>query len=212
MPTLFAAEGRPPYVVFEERAIENREETLRVGNPQYRSEDWAVIRQVGAKDSFEKPALEWLEGLRFNPAMRAEWIAGFRAQFKEYKQGFEATPDGTAVKMCPIFTKSQVETLLGAGLRTVEDLAHAPEPALMRVGLGARALQESARNYLSTASDVGRAAQKIGTLEIEIAGLKTQMSEQMRKFQELQGDMRARGPTNPGTTNIGSDDFLGAAA
>ncbi|MFX5718311.1 hypothetical protein ABTE23_20010, partial [Acinetobacter baumannii] len=60
MPDMFATDSRPPYVKFEERSVEDRPASEAAGRKVYRSENWAVIRQIGSKDSFEKKAEDWL--------------------------------------------------------------------------------------------------------------------------------------------------------
>lgn len=210
MPSVFGGDARPPYVKFEERAIEDRTASELAGHTVYRTEDWAVIRQVGAKDSFEKPAADWLASLRQNPTMRPEWVVSFKAQFADYKSGNEATPDGTHVRQWPLASRGQIETLVAAGLRTVEDLANAPEPALMSVGIGARELQMKARAWLTSASEPGKAAAQIVNQQAQIANLIEQVASLTALVRAVQGSQlqnAARVQTAPV-----DDDFLGAAA
>lgn len=204
MVTLFAPDGRPPYVVFEERPIEDRSATEKTGSPQFISQDWVVVRQVGSKDSFEKPAREWLDSLRHNPAMRPEWVISFKAQYADYKAGTEATPDGLPVRLCPLFTRAQAETLVAAGLRTVEDLAHAPEPALMRIGIDARGMQNRAREWITSAGDTGKVAHELTNVKEENKSLK----ERVAQLELLFAQLRATSvPRQAGQTQ--HDDFLG---
>lgn len=198
--------ARPPYVEFVEKVFEDRPKTESSGAYAARSEDWVIVRQIGSKDTFEKNAKEWLDGLSRDPNMRPEWAAHFRAQFKAHKEGHELTPDGIHVKEWPLISRSQAEMLIRANLRTVEDLARAPESALMAVGIGAREMQHKARAWLDTAADKGK------TVE-EVTSLRNTVSDQAELIKSLRQAINSieRKLDAKRATDEPDEDFLKAA-
>lgn len=156
--------ARPPYVEFVEKLFEDRAATQEGGAMKFKAIDYVVVRQIGSKDTFEKDAKEWLDSLRTDPNMAPEWAAHFRSMYAQWKSGQEITPDGIHVRTWSLISRAQAENLIRANLRTVEDLARAPESALMAVGIGARELQHKARAWLDTALDKGKTVEEVTTL------------------------------------------------
>ena len=54
---------RPPYVTFEQRAVEDRNASIAAGGMVMRDVDFVIVRQVGSKNTLEKDAAEWLADL-----------------------------------------------------------------------------------------------------------------------------------------------------
>ncbi len=160
---------RPPYVTFEQRAVEDRNASIAAGGMVMKDVDFVIVRQIGSKDTHEKNALEWLSDIDRAAASGQypnEWARHFREKFKAYKEGQDEPELGLSVKQWPSLSKAQVENLLGAGVRTVEDIAGMNEPTMRKVGMGARELQKKARTYLET-RDANKAAEQITALRIE---------------------------------------------
>ena len=70
------------------------------------------------------------------------------------------------MKQWPSLSRAQVENLLAAGVRTVEDVAAMNESAMQKVGLGARELKKKAVAYLET-RDANKATEMINALRVE---------------------------------------------
>ena len=160
---------RPPYVTFEQRAVEDRNASIAAGGMVMRDVDFVIVRQVGSKNTLEKDAAEWLADLSnlvSNGTYPAEWAAHFREKFNAYKAGQSEPELGLSVKQWPSLSKAQVENLLSAGVRTVEDVAAMNESAMQKVGLGARELKKKAVAYIET-RDANKATEMINALRVE---------------------------------------------
>jgi hypothetical protein len=160
---------RPPFVQFEQRAVEDRNASIAAGGMQMRDVDYVIVRQVGSKDTVEKVAAEWLadlDRLVSNGTFPAQWASHFRDKFKAYKEGQVEPELGLSVKQWPSLSKAQSENLLAAGVRTVEDVAAMNEQTLQKVGMGARELKGKARVYLDS-RDANKAAEMITAVRIE---------------------------------------------
>lgn len=160
---------RPPFVEFEQRAIEDRNASIASGGMIMRDVDYVIVRQVGSKDTVEKDAVEWLvdlDRLAANGAYPGEWVRHFREKYNAFKAGQIEPEMGLPVRHWPSLSKAQAENLIGAGVRTVEDIAAMNEPTMQRVGMGARELKKKAQAYLES-RDANKAAEQITALRIE---------------------------------------------
>lgn len=171
---------RPPYVEFEERAVEDRNATIKEGKLVMRSVNYAIIRPIGGKDAIEKEAEPWLDHLDKQAEQGMwprDWAVFFRDQYKRWREGQEVGPTGTHVRNWAAISRAQAEMLTAARLLTVEDLAQANEEALQRVGIGARELQARARAWLEVAAKNGSAE--------ELNALRVKTDDQDRRIEEL---------------------------
>lgn len=177
---------RPPYVVFEQRAVEDRNASIQSGGLKMRDVDYVVVRQQGSRDTVEKDALEWLaniDQLAQTGNYPAEWARHFRDKYHAWKAG-QAEPElGLSVRHWPSLSKAQAENLIAAGVRTVEDVAAMNEPTMQKVGMGARELKHKAQAYIDS-RDANKAAEQITALKAEIenrdarlAALESQIAE-----------------------------------
>ena len=199
-----AGEPRPPHVFFEERSVEDREQSIATGAVKMTSVDYVIVQQPGSKDTVEKEAKIWLEAAKHNPNFPPVWVDRFHAQYKLWKEGHEPTPDGTHVRMWAAVTKAEAETLINAGIKTVEDLAAANEEALRRVGIGARSLQQKARAWVEAAAKTGATAEEITQLRVMNEAQQKQIEDLREKIRKL---AQAQGQTDK-TSVEETDDFL----
>lgn len=198
---LNAGGPRPPIVHFEERSVEDRTATLAAGSIQMKAIDYVILSQPGSKDSVEKEAVPWLEDLHKNKAFDPLWVARVKEHYKLWKAGHEITPDGTHIRMWAAVDKGQADTLIGARILTVEDLANANEESLRRVGIGARALQMKARAWLEAAAKTGKTAE-------EITMLRAKTETQEKEIAELREKVRLLARAMPQVEEAVTDDFL----
>ncbi len=162
---------RPPYVVFEQRAVEDRNATIAAGGLVMRDVDYVVVRQQGSRDTVEKEAAEWLadiERLTQSGSYPPEWARHFREKFNAYKAGQSEPELGLSVRHWPSLSKAQAENLIAAGVRTVEDVASMNEPTMHRVGMGARELKHKAQAYIES-RDANKAAEELAALRAQLA-------------------------------------------
>jgi len=192
---------RPPYVEFEERTAEDRNETIKQGKLVLRTVNYAIIRPIGGKDAIEKEAEPWLDHIQKQADMGIwpqDWPTFFREQYARWKQGQEIGPTGTHVRNWAAISRAQAEMLIAARLLTVEDLAQANEEALQRVGMGARELQARARVWLEVAAKNG-SAEELHALRVKaedqdrrIADLLESNNRLAAQVEALQGDRKRK--------------------
>ena len=163
-----AMEDRPPYVVFEVRPEEDRAQTQQTGHYVAKDVVYAVVTPAGSKDRIEREVSLWLastrQGVR-DGRMPEAWLRHYEAAYAAFKSGQEPPLSGTPLRSWPPASPAIVATCIASGIRTVEDLAQANEEALGRLGMGARALRETARNWLSEAASSGTLVARMAEME-----------------------------------------------
>jgi len=180
-------QGPPPYVVFEQRPIEDRDASIKEGRLILKDIDYAVIFRHGSKDSVEKVAVDWLDDIdkqsREN-LFPPEWAAAYRTRYKLWKDGQELAPMGFPIRQWAAITKSQAENLAMSRVLTVEDLAQASEEMLSRIGMGGRALKDKAVAWLE--SNKGNKGEELAALRAQNNDLQSQLQSQSEKIKELE--------------------------
>lgn len=179
---------RPCYVTFEWRPIKNNQETIDSGKMAYDDVAFVIATPPGGKQVFEGIAEDWLaQKLERND----QFYAHYKASYEAWLKNEEMPTKGTSVKNWPALSPAEVKCLLGAELRTIEDVATANDSALRRVGPGAVGLKNRAKAWLSSAKNTGKSAEKIAALESEVENLKTILEEKDAVIKEMQGALAA---------------------
>lgn len=194
--------SRPPYAEFYEKSVEDRDATIASGRLVMKSQNWVNVKQAGSKDSIDVVADDWVGRLSQDANMDPLWIDRYKLQYKSFKEGFEATPNGTHIRMWPAITKAQADNILTAGIKTVEDLANANAEGLARIGMGAMDLHQKAKAFLASASGDGKAAEQIIAQGVRLAEQDKELSEMKRQIKVLM-EMNTRKAASE------VDDFLG---
>ena len=102
----------------------------------------------------------------------------YPAEYDAFKRNLPEVVSGTPLAELPGIPPHMVDACKSAGVRSIEALADCGDPMLDRIGTGARALKESAVNYLSSAHK-------------EIDRLRRADEEKDRKLQEMQEQIAA---------------------
>lgn len=185
---------RPPFVHFEQRAVEDRNASIKAGGLVMRDEDFVVVMQPGSKDTVEKLAVDWLAQIdraAANGTFPPDWAVHFRKRYDSWKEGRECSAElGLPLREWPSLSKAQCENLIAAGCRTVEDVAAANEQILHRVGMGARELQQKARNYLAS-RDANKAAEEITALKATLTDRDERIAALEQRLAALEAKKRA---------------------
>lgn len=173
-----AQEDRPPYVKFEQRAVEDRNRTIETGHYVAKDIDYAIITPVGSKDRIELVVLDWFSNLE--QKVREErfsqtWLDGYKSSYKGWKEGLEIPVSGTPIRHWPGLSPAQYETLISLKVLTVEDLAQANEETLRYIGMGSHALKDRAKAYLETSSGDGKVAEANASLAQTVADQKARI-------------------------------------
>lgn len=185
---------RPPFIVFEQRAIEDRNASIAAGGLVMRDVDYVIVRQVGCKDTVEKEAEGWLADIEKAAAQGTypgEWVRHFREKYQAFKAG-QAEPElGLSVRQWPSLSKAQAENLIAAGVRTVEDVAVMNEPTMQRVGMGARELKGKAKAYVES-RDQNKAAEQITALQAQLGDRETRIEALEARLAALEAGGKKR--------------------
>lgn len=189
--------GPPPHVVFEQKAIEDRNATIEQGKLVLKDVDYVKIYRSGSKDYVEKIATEWLNecdrmARESPPQWPPDWATAFRKAFQQWKAGQEVTPIGFPIKHWPMVTRAQAENLMLARVYSVEELAEASEEVLSNLGLGGRALKERAKAWLEASK--GNVSEELAALRAQNSDLKESLGRQNEKIAELEVALKAIEP------------------
>lgn len=186
--------GRPPYVVFEQRAEEDRTATIAGNRLVLKDVDYAIIRTAGSKDTVEKIAPEWLEYCDTQASKGkypSDWAVAHRKMYNDWKSGLEIVPIGFSVRQWPGITKAQAENLIISGVMTVEDLASANEQTMQRIGMGARSLKDKAQAWLD--SSKGNVGEELAALRAQVSDFTQTIARQNEKIAELEAAVPKKG-------------------
>ena len=180
---------RPPLVTFETRAVEDRSKLVENGYYGFKDVDFVMVMPAGGKDVFEDKADKWLEKqqkLVRDKRVPPEHLEYFKRQYKAFKEGESEVIDGTPIKSWPVLTPAQIKSVLQANIKSVEDLAVAPDDALSMIGMGARAFQQKAKNWLESAKGNGVATQRLTDLENKLKEAFDLIEKQNKYIAELE--------------------------
>ena len=192
------AEARPPYVAFELRGEEDREASIQTGHYVARDVAYALITPRGSKDRIERVAEEWFAQLRRDvdeQRFPAEWYRHFERAYKDWLEGNETPPNGTAVESWPVASPAQIKMMRELHVRTVEDMAEANEEVLHRLGMGARALKQKAIDWLTSAASTGKLGEEMAVLRAECDSLRERNASLEAQLQELMAEVKKALPT-----------------
>lgn len=153
-----------PYVRFEMRAVEDRDESLKAGHYVAKDVEFAIITPIGGHLVVEKEV---------TPEIKKE----YKMEYDAWKEGVEPPVHGIPIKHWPVATPAEIANCIAIKVFSVEDLATLPEPGLRALGMGARALQQKAKAWLESAQDHGKTAQKVSALEVKLEDLERRLSE-----------------------------------
>lgn len=181
---MMSADQRPAYVEFEIREAEDRKASIEQGHYVPMDVPYIIVTPPGGNLVHEEPAEKWLEKKRRQGDPNH---GAYLRQFEAWKEGQEEPLEGTPIRSWPAVTPAQTKACLGANIRTVEDLATAPEPALQRIGMGARALQQKAAAWLQSANDTGKTAEELATLRRD----NEQMADELKEMRETVAALKA---------------------
>lgn len=196
-------EERPPYVEFVTRAVEDRTQAKTdYGTYPVKDIILAKITRPGQKDTVERLADEWIENLKKQAGDQRipfSWVQHFSAALESFKTGQELPLNGIAIRGWQLLTPAQQETVIRAGIRTVEDLAALNQEGIGRLGMGAVTWKNAATAWLDQGKDKGAVADQIATLKRDNAQLNETVAGLLETVKALQAQ-QAPPPQSPAST------------
>lgn len=192
---------RPPYVKFEVRTMEDRGLSIKQGHYVGRDVIFAVITPQGSKDRIERVADDWIAEKRLHVEdgrFPRVWYEAYRASYEAYKRDEEPPVDGTPLRSWPPISPTQYKALRELRILCVEDLAHANEETISRIGFGARALKDKATEWLKAASGLGMQVEEAERLRIDNESLRQTVASQQVALDEFRGQLQLLAQNQPG--------------
>ena len=122
-------------------------------------------------------------------ALRSE----YSAIYEQWKKGEDIPENGSALKLWPPISPAHLKNCIALHIRTVEQLAEAPDNLLKSIGPGAAALKRKAADWLKAASDIGVSTAEIEKLKVRIDELETENKDLKADLAELLDDKPKRG-------------------
>lgn len=148
-------------VTFSQNAVQDTVETEKQGRPIYKDVDWICIRFPGSRDTIERK-------------VRSDDKTRWPKQWAAYQSNkSQEAVSGTPLSAWPAVTRAQVEEFAFFGVKTVEQLAEMPDPALQKF-MGGQTLKQRARDFIEAAK--GEAP--MVAMRAEIENLKAQVAAQ----------------------------------
>ena len=182
---------RPPYIEFEERAVEDRDASIEAGHLIHKNVDFVISRQIGSVNTVEKIAEEWLQdqqNLADRGRIPQKWAEFFKQRYADYKEGKDPTVDGTALRLWPAISKADVENCARLKIFSVEDLAQINDETMQKLGMGSRALQQKAKAYLDARGDT--ATEELAALRAKAEDQAQTIETLLQKVEELEADRK----------------------
>ena len=180
-------QARPPHVVFERRAEEDRQASIEQGRYVARDADYAIVTPAGSKDRVERLVSDWFSMLAGE--VRSErwpqaWLDQLKAGYEAWKLGQTPPESGTPLTTWPALSPAQVKNWQQIGIRTVEELAEANEETLSAYGIGSRDMKARAGLFLENAkSDSGPLVAKLRAAEELITSMEVRMKSMEAQLQ-----------------------------
>lgn len=176
---------RPVHVTFELRAVEDRENRIRSGRFVAKDVPYALVTPPGSGSfTLEAVAAEWIEK---KEKERDPFARHYQELYQAWLNGIAPPEHGTPLRHWAGLSPAEMKNLQAANLRTVEDVAGATASELERIGMGGQALKNRAQKWLQSASDVGRAAEALELLTVELNSARAEI-ETLRAQLASMGD------------------------
>lgn len=182
-------EHRPPYVEFVTRAVEDRtKEWNELGMYGVKDVIIAKITRPGQRDTVERLAEEWVVDLHKQAndgRIPREWATQFGRALEAFRNGQELPLDGTPIRGWNLLTPAQQETVIRAGIRTVEDLAALNQEGIGKIGMGGITWKNAAQAWLQQGRDKGAVAAEVADLKRDNEALKEELAKRDEQMQDI---------------------------
>jgi len=179
-------EERPSYVRFEVREVKDGPASLAAGHYVAKDEEWALISALGSSDIVPKKAEKWFEIVKTNVARGrepAKHLEMYQEIYDRWKKGLEPPVDGTSVKNWNALSPAQCANLISVGLRTIEDVAQAPDDSMRRYGMGIQDLKNKAKAWLQAANPLAEEVTQLKNQNAQLQGTIDSLQDQIKRFE-----------------------------
>jgi len=188
-------EDSPPYLDFSIVAKEDRAASIKQGLKQYVDSEIVTITPMGDnKTQVIKEVDEWMAHLidrEHNNLISDKYLKFCRDSYEAWKDKRAAPINGTPIAEWAQASPAEIEMVLNANIRSIEDLANCNDEALGAIGMGARTLKGKAITYLKNATDHGAVSEKMNALEVENNTMKETNEKLLQRLAVLEAKVDA---------------------
>ncbi len=185
------------YVRFERVPVEDIAASAREGRYVARDVDYALVTPAYSRDVFKAKVSSWLPDLKRQAQegkIPQEWVVQYEAAYAAFQKGQTLPLDGTPIKGWGMISPAQQEILTRMMVLTVEDLSTINDEGMRSIGMGAMALRDKARAWLSQLKDKGPLAQEVASLKSANVQLEATVGTLMKRIQDMQEQMERGKP------------------
>lgn len=150
------------------------------GSDELKPIDWARWARIGSNGATTEDKVERVK--KHNPII---WQA-LQKPYEAWKSGQAEPIDGTPLEAWPGVTRGQVAHFKLLNIRTVEELAGSNDATMDRLGLGARALVQRAKDF------VANKGSGVTALAAQKAELEEKLLSMMARVEELEARLSKR--------------------
>jgi len=163
------------------------------GKPgDFTNEAWVEWVKKGSNGATTSEKIARLSKPGKNGQVDAVWEV-IRPAYEAWLRGQEEPTSGTPLSQWAMVGREQVEYLKHElHFRSVEDVANATDSDLERMGMGARALRDKARAYVTAKQGEAVIAEAMAGKDAQIASLSRQLSELSDTVKELTANLPKR--------------------
>lgn len=197
--------ARMPYVAFEMRAVEDRAASIEQGRYTTKDVEYVLVTPMGSRDKMEFVYSEWIVQMRTeadNGRLPMEWLDAFERRYAAWKKQEELPLEGSPLRNWPPISPAQIKNLASWNIQTVEQLAAANEELIRRLGMGGRALQQTATEWLKAAKDTGKVAMEVSELKTRLEGLEAVNKQLLEQNNLLRQQMASQAAGHSAQFNV----------
>lgn len=192
---LLGREGKPAYVKFDTISKELPKRSREEGHYVAVDVDIVTVRQIGATDSVIFEVDRWFK--QNDVEVQAGRLSlthaqQYRRAYEAWKAGQEMPLEGTPIKGWAVISPAQAETIIRAGVRTVEDLASMNAEAMGKIGMGAVMLKNKAQAWVAQAKDKGPLTMEMAELKTKNEVLELTLTKLQEQMAVLQQEAKSR--------------------
>jgi hypothetical protein len=178
---------RPPIVRFSRAAQFDAKQTEKNGRSTYIDVDMVKVTSPDGGVTLEKNVKQWFAEIEKKPEYM-QWTPYFKQMYRDWQEAHDvASVEGTHLSNWPLLSPAQVENLLNAGVKTIEEASKMPDE--LAASLAAHYIRSKARYWLNAAEDIGAVSAKAASLEAENETLHADVLEKSKKIAELKAEV-----------------------
>lgn len=178
---------KPPIIRFSREARFDSRMTEKNGRSSYIDVDIVDVTSPDGGVTLTKNVKEWFEEIAKKPGYE-QWVGYFREMYRDWREAHDVgSVEGTPIANWPLLSPGQVENLLNAGIKSIEDASTMPDDLAAALD-GGLYIRSKARYWLNAAEDIGAISARAASLEAENETLKAQVAELGDKLQKANAE------------------------